>query len=84
MAHVKTAISLEEKLFKTVEKTAKQMHSTRSRLVTIALEEYLQRQKNRKMLEQINTAYEEGPTEEEKKLLKRSTKLHKKLVAGEW
>jgi metal-responsive CopG/Arc/MetJ family transcriptional regulator len=56
MATVKTAISLEDSLFKEVEALAKKMKVSRSRLFALALEEFLRRHQNQQLLEQLNAA----------------------------
>jgi hypothetical protein len=65
MATVKTAISLEDSLFKEVEALAKKMKVSRSRLFALALEEFLRRHQNQQLLEQLNAAYDDAPDPEE-------------------
>ena len=57
MATVKTAISLQEYLFEQAEAIAAEMKISRSRLIAIALEEFIRRHQNRILLEKINAAY---------------------------
>ena len=57
MATVKTAISLQESLFEQAELLAAEMKISRSRLIAIALEEFIRRHQNRLLLEKINAAY---------------------------
>lgn len=59
MATVKTAISLQEYLFEQAEALAAEMKISRSRLIAIALEEFIRRHQNRLLLEKINAAYED-------------------------
>ncbi|MGB3513263.1 MAG: hypothetical protein WBA93_29430 [Microcoleaceae cyanobacterium] len=59
MATVKTAISLQESLFEQAEVLAAEMKISRSRLIAIALEEFIGRHQNRLLLEKINAAYED-------------------------
>lgn len=59
MATVKTAISLQESLFEQAEALASEMKVSRSRLIAIALEEFIRRHQNRLLLEKINAAYED-------------------------
>ncbi len=58
MATVKTAISLQESLFEQAEALAAKMKISRSRLIAMALEEFISRHQNRLLLEKINAAYE--------------------------
>ena len=64
MATVKTAISLQESLFEQAEGLAAEMKISRSRLIAIALEEFIRRHQNRLLLEKINAAYEDISVEE--------------------
>lgn len=65
----KTAISMEETLFKKAEELAREMHVSRSHLISQAIEDFLKKHENLKLLHQINRAYESAPALEEKKLL---------------
>ncbi|MGD8782108.1 MAG: ribbon-helix-helix protein, CopG family [Ignavibacteria bacterium] len=65
MAGVKTAISLEKKLFDKVNELAAEMHISRSRLFTQALREYIKKIENKILLSDINAVYEDFPGEEE-------------------
>jgi metal-responsive CopG/Arc/MetJ family transcriptional regulator len=59
MNTVKTAISLPKPLFEQAEHLAVKMNVSRSRLIAMALDEFIRRYQNRKLLENINSAYEE-------------------------
>jgi hypothetical protein len=63
MAHVKSAISIEESVFLRMETLARELGMPRSRLFTVAMSEYLDRHERRKMLEKIDAAYAEPPAE---------------------
>lgn len=85
MATVKTAISLQESLFEQAEVLAAQMNVSRSRLIALALEEFIRRHQNRQLLEKINAAYGEVPeAKEEAKPLDGMNQHHKNIVEGEW
>lgn len=84
MQAVKTAISIEKELFEKAEKMARAMKVTRSRLFVIALQDFLEHQKNRELLAQLNAACAEEPNEAEGALLRKSRKTHRRLVEGEW
>ncbi|MBM3236286.1 hypothetical protein FJZ31_08315 [Candidatus Poribacteria bacterium] len=66
MASVKTAISIEESLFKEADELATEMNTSRSKLFAIAIAEFIHRQKNQKLLEKINTVYDDMPDALEK------------------
>lgn len=68
MAVVKTAISIKEPLFEKLEELAGEMDMSRSRLLALALEQFIERYENRRLLEEINTAYAEDSQEEELEL----------------
>lgn len=85
---VKTGISLPRALFDRAEELAQKMNVTRSRLFSIALEDYLQRQRNRELLAQINAGYADGLTEEEKTYLQAASvqfsRIAERDTEGEW
>ena len=60
---IKTALSLPRELFEQGDALAGEMHVSRSRLFSLALEEFIRRHQNRKLLERINAAYSDGPDE---------------------
>jgi metal-responsive CopG/Arc/MetJ family transcriptional regulator len=66
---IKTAISLQEPLFEQAEEVARELNVSRSRLFAIAVEEFLRRHRNQKLLEAINEAYADGPDETEQQEL---------------
>jgi metal-responsive CopG/Arc/MetJ family transcriptional regulator len=84
MANVRTAISLRESLFGQAEALAQEMKISRSRLVALALEDFIRRYQNQQLLERINAAYEEAPDPAEEALRRRMRRQHRQLVEGEW
>jgi hypothetical protein len=84
MATIKTAVSLQEQLFKQAGAMARDMKLSRSRLVAVALEEFIQRHYNRELLEKINEAYGEKPDPAERKYMKKMRRRHRKIVDGPW
>ena len=83
MPGVKTAISLDEKLFDKVNKLANEMHVSRSRLFTLAVKDYLQKQENQTLLAQLNDAYADHPDEEERKISSSMKSKHGKIMEQE-
>jgi len=65
MPRIKTAISLEEELFNKVKKLAKEMNLSRSKLFSLAVKDFLQKQENKKILAQLNSAYSDSQDEED-------------------
>ncbi len=84
MSTVKTAISLRESLFKRVDALAQELDIPRSHIFVMAVEEFLQRHENRKLLEEINEAYEDMLDREEEIYRDEMRQYHKKIVEEGW
>jgi metal-responsive CopG/Arc/MetJ family transcriptional regulator len=84
MLAIKTAISIEKVIFDQAEKVAQAMKLSRSKLFVLALQEFLERQKNKELLAQINAAYSDQPDAAEQTLRKSQRRQHRRIVAGEW
>lgn len=66
MPTVKTAISLDQNLFKKVNDFAEDLHVSRSRLFVLAIEDFIKKKENQILLEKLNTVYSDSPDEEER------------------
>lgn len=84
MSTVKTAISLQESLFERVDALAQELDIPRSHIFVLAVEEFLQRYENRKLLEGINAVYGEIREREEEIYRDRMRQRHREMVEGEW
>jgi predicted transcriptional regulator len=84
MAAIKTAISIDEQLFQGVETLASEMQVSRSHVFAVAVEEYLRRYQNQKLLQAINEAHADGPEEAEVELRRAWRHSQRRLVEGEW
>jgi metal-responsive CopG/Arc/MetJ family transcriptional regulator len=84
MTHVKTAISLPKALFDQADALARRLKISRSRLLSLALEEYLQHHTNKQLRERIDAAYGEEPDPAEQALRERMLAVHREIVEGEW
>jgi len=84
MATVKTAISIQEPLFKEVDALAREMRVSRSQLFVLAVQEYLRQLRNQELLNKINQAYPEETDHQEKALADRKKSYHLRMVEGEW
>ncbi|MBI2941714.1 MAG: ribbon-helix-helix protein, CopG family [Chloroflexi bacterium] len=84
MASVKTAISLDESLFEQVESLARALKLSRSRVIALALEEFVRRREDRRLLEAINATCEEEPGPEDLGLLRGMRRLQRQALEGEW
>lgn len=80
MPGVKTAISLDEELFNRVDKLAHKLHVSRSRVFTIAVQDYLHKQENKSLLAQLNEAYSDQLSDEEGKVSKSMKTKHRKIL----
>ena len=80
---VKTAISIREDLFAEAEQLAKELGVSRSQVFAMALEDFIVRRRNRQLLEALNRAYADEPTDEEQALL-RAVRRVQREVADEW
>ncbi|MBI1879035.1 MAG: hypothetical protein HYR94_12595 [Chloroflexi bacterium] len=84
MANVKTAISLQKSLFEQAEALADELNVSRSRLLALALEDFIRRFQNQKLLEQINRAYDDAPDPTELARLRQMRRQHRRIVEEEW
>jgi metal-responsive CopG/Arc/MetJ family transcriptional regulator len=74
---MKTAISIESPLLEETDRTARKLGLSRSRLVSLALTDYLRQRRNREMIEQLNQVYGEQPdAAEQPSGAQRKAKLH--------
>ena len=85
MLAIKTAISIEKAIFDQAEKVAQAMNVSRSKLFVLALQEFLERQRNKELLEQINAAYSDLPDAAEQTLRSSQRRQHRRIMeSGEW
>ena len=83
MPGVKTAISLDEGLLIKVNRLANALHISRSKVFTMAVQDYLKKQENQSLLAQLNEAYEDFPSEEEREISKSMRLKHNKIIEQE-
>jgi hypothetical protein len=83
-ATVKTAISLDGELLRQAQGLARRMNISRSRLFATAMEEFLERRRNKGLLCAINAAYGGGPAPDERKVRRSMRRHHRRLVRGQW
>lgn len=82
MAKVKTTISLEESLFEAAKTVAQEMNISRNRLFTIAVEQFIERYQNQKMLKTLNEVYQDGSDASEQQFLREVKPRYRKLLEG--
>jgi metal-responsive CopG/Arc/MetJ family transcriptional regulator len=80
MTTVKTAVSIEEKLFRRAEKAAEALAVSRSGLISLALESYLSRYEADQITAKLNEVYAEGLTGEEEDQLEAMWNYHARLT----
>ncbi len=79
METVKVTKSLAKKL----ELTAKQMCVSSDKLVSLALEDFIERKQNKNLLDKINEVYSKAPSKEEKRELQLLKKKSAEVL-DEW
>ena len=82
MPNMKTAISIEESIFKQMDLFAKKIKISRSRLFAIAAQEFLQRNKSIDLLKSLNAAYDDLP--ETEPLVEKMRSTHYKIIKDQW
>ena len=80
MATVKTAISVQNELLAEANRLAEELRISRSRLVALALEAFIERHRNREILRAINKTYEHGLDATEEKVLRDMDSHRRQLV----
>jgi len=77
---VRTAVSLRRTIFQESETLAARLRLSRSALFARALEEFIHRQQNHDLLEQLNAAYDDTPDQSERTLQNRMIRIQRRLV----
>ena len=83
MPGVKTAISLDEELLIKVNRLSSDLHVSRSKVFTLAMQDYLKKQENQSLLAQLNEAYDDSPREKEREISESMRIKHKKIIEQE-
>jgi metal-responsive CopG/Arc/MetJ family transcriptional regulator len=81
---VKTAISLEDGLFREAQGLARRLKVSRSRLFATAMAEFIERRRNQELLREINAAYATAADPDEERLRGSMRRQHRRLVQGQW
>lgn len=81
MSTVKTAVSMDKELCERTDRWARQMHRTRSGIVTDALELYLRRLETQAMIDQINEVCADGLDEEDRLFLEAASHNLARIIA---
>jgi metal-responsive CopG/Arc/MetJ family transcriptional regulator len=81
---MKTAISIDDGLLQEADETARLMGLSRSRLFSLAVGDFLQRQRREQMLLRLNEVYANGVEPAEKRLLKGIKAKVRRTVKDRW
>jgi metal-responsive CopG/Arc/MetJ family transcriptional regulator len=85
MPVIQTAVSLDDTLVERVEQVAEELNMSRSRLVTLALEEFLRRHDSRNLLETLNAALGEESIEPfESSHLEEMRRYYRRQMVDQW
>jgi len=79
MAVIKTAVSLAEPLFNETDALARDLGVSRSRVIALALQEYVERRRNRAVREKLDEVYTDAPDQADIDRL-RAMRRHHRLV----
>lgn len=82
--HVKIAISLKAPLLKQIDAVATELDMPRSRLLAEAAREFLRRHESAKLLQALNEAHADGPTQEEVELRRAMKSRYRRRFEGSW
>ncbi|MFH0774770.1 MAG: hypothetical protein V2A53_04655 [bacterium] len=80
---MKTAISIPQDLFLTVNEMAQRLNISRSRFITSAIADYVAKQNNYNLFNSLNKAYSEVDTEEDNNLRRQSKRHYSRLLEEE-
>lgn len=81
---MKTAISLQNELLLRADRTAQQMGISRSRLFSLALENYLRQRRKKEILDQLNQVYAEEPSLDELGTLAGMKRRFRSTIRDSW
>ncbi|MCZ0937903.1 MAG: ribbon-helix-helix protein, CopG family [Caldilineaceae bacterium] len=77
---VKIEVSLSNTLFEEVENLARELEMSRSELLSIAVQEFIERRETRHMMAALNEVHGEPPDEEELAVLRQMREHHRNLM----
>ena len=84
MPNIKTAISIDETIFRQAEEVAAILKVSRSRAFAMAMEEFAKRRRGEEITRQLNEVYADGSPLEEQELLLHMRATHRRVVGPEW
>ena len=81
---IKTAISIDDSLYEKANELASELNLSRSRFFALAVQEFIERYENQRLLDAINAAYPDAIDEAERNLLQQHRVKQREMVEGEW
>jgi len=81
---MKTAISVEDNLLRQADQVARSMKLSRSKLISVALQDYLKRRRDQEILERLNRVYGDDPQHEEKHMAPQYKKVFSRTLRDQW
>lgn len=84
MASVKTAISMEQGLFRKAEELARRLRLSPSQLFARAVREHIRRHEGREILDNLNDVYADEPHEGDRQFLQSAGGAFAELTEGRW
>ena len=85
MTEPSSEIPIQRSLIADTQSLAKELDISWSRLITLALKDFIRRYRGRKgLVEQLNNAYSDSLDDEETQLLQAARSSHRRIVEGEW
>ncbi|MDE0198470.1 MAG: ribbon-helix-helix domain-containing protein [Caldilineaceae bacterium] len=80
---VRIEISLGSSLIEKVESLARELEMSRNELLSIAVQEFIERSETRRMMAALNEVHGEPPDEEERATLRHMLELYRKTLSDE-
>jgi metal-responsive CopG/Arc/MetJ family transcriptional regulator len=80
---MKTAISVPDEIFKEIEEVTKEFDCSRSQVFVMAVREFLERRKSKKVLEALNETYRGTETREEVRARRQAKAYHARKMRKE-
>ena len=81
---MKTAISIDGRLLEEADQVARKMGLSRSRLFSLALQDYLRQRRQEEITEQLNRVYAGGPDASERRTTARMKARFRSTIKDRW
>ena len=84
MAVIKTAISIDERLFDKINRLSDEIKLSRSQIFSQAVKYFIERKSDLELVRKINQAYSDVLDEDEMERLDKSKRKYKEILKEEW